>query len=124
MKKILIVDDHRDIRELVDATLDSEDYQIFQAENGEQAIATAKQHDFDLIIMDIHMHGAVDGLEATRIIKTDPRMKKCKIIMLTAHGEDENREQSFQYGADGYFCKPFSPLQLLQKVESILDPPA
>ena len=121
MKKILIVDDQREIRELVDATLGSEDYQIFQAENGEQALETAKRNNFDLIIMDIHMHGAVDGLEATRIIKNDPRMKKCKIIMLTGDGADDNREQSLECGADDYFSKPFSPLQLIQKIESILD---
>ncbi len=121
MKKILIVDDDPGIRKLVDATLRSDDYQIFQAESGEQAIEIARAEKPDLIIMDIMMPGDIDGFEATRIIKSDPETKKCAIIILSGKGQDAEREKGFTAGADDYFTKPFSPLALIKKVEEVLD---
>ena len=72
MKKILVVDDYLEIRELVETTLTLGDYQIFQAESGEAAIGVAKVEKPDLIIMDVTMPGSIDGLKAARIIKDDP----------------------------------------------------
>jgi len=120
MKKILIVDDDAGIRELVDTTLRSDDYQIFQAENGEQAIELAKAEKPDLIIMDIMMPGDVDGLETTQILKNDPETKNCQIIMLTGRGQKDDREKSLEAGADDFFAKPFSPLALIRKVEEVM----
>jgi len=121
MKKILIVDDDAGIRELVDMTLRSDDYHIFQAENGQQAIKIARAEKPDLIIMDVMMPGGMDGFEATRIIKSDPETKKCAIIILSGKGQDAEREKGFAAGADDYFTKPFSPLALIKKVEEVLD---
>ena len=121
MKKILIVDDDAGIRELVDMTLRSDDYHIFQAENGQQAIKIARAEKPDLIIMDVMMPGDIDGFEATRIIKSDPETKKCAIIILSGKGQDAEREKGFTAGADDYFTKPFSPLALIKKVEEVLD---
>ena len=120
MKKILVVDDYREIRELVTTTLTLRDYQIFQAESGEAAIGVAKAEKPDLIIMDITMPGSIDGLEAARMIKDDPDTENCKIIMLTGMGQDTYRKQGLEAGADDYFVKPFSPLALLNKVEETL----
>lgn len=120
MKKILIVDDQLEVRELVEVTLRVEDYRILQAENGEKAIEIARAEKPDLIIMDIMMPGSVDGLEATRILKNDPETKDCKIIMLTAKGQEADREAGFEAGANDYFIKPFSPLELIKKVEEAL----
>ena len=120
MKKILIVDDDAGIRELVNTTLRSDDYQIFQAENGEKAIEIARADKPDLIIMDIMMPGEIDGLEATRIIKNDLETKNCHIIMLTGRGQKSDREKSLDAGAADFFEKPFSPLALIKKVEEIL----
>ncbi len=120
MKKILIVDDQSEVRELVGITLKSEDYQIFKADNGEKAIKIAKAEKPDLIIMDIMMPGTLDGLDATRIIKNNMELKNCKIILLTAKGQQIDEEKGFKAGADEYFIKPLSPLELIDKVEKVL----
>jgi len=120
MKKILIVDDQIEVRELVEVTLRVEDYQIFQAKSGEEAIEIAKAEKPELIIMDIMMPGGMDGLEATRILKNDSETKECTIIMLTAKGQQADREAGLEAGADDYFAKPFSPLELIKKVEEVL----
>ena len=64
---------------------------------------------------------AVDGLEATRILKNDTETKECTIVMLTAKGQEADREKGFEVGADDYFTKPFSPLELIKKVEEVLE---
>jgi len=120
MKKILIVDDQLEVRELVEVTLRVEDYRILQAENGEKAIEIARAEKPDLIIMDIMMPGGMDGLEAARILKNDPETKGCKIIMLTAKGQEADKEAGLEAGTDDYFVKPFSPLELIKKVEEAL----
>ena len=120
MKKILVVDDQLEVRELVGVTLRSDDYQVIQAESGEKAVEIARAEKPDLIIMDIMMPGGMDGLEATHIIKNDPETKDCQIVMLTAKGQQVDREKGVEAGADDYFVKPFSPLELIKKVEEIL----
>ena len=120
MKKILIVDDQLDIRRLVEITLSVENYRIIQAESGQEAINIVKAEKPDLIIMDIAMPGVIDGLEATRILKNDPETKGCLIILLTAKGQGNDKKRGFTAGADDYFVKPFSPLELIQKVEEVL----
>jgi two-component system alkaline phosphatase synthesis response regulator PhoP len=70
--------------------------------------------------MDIMMPGTVDGLEATRLLKKDPKIKSCQIIMLTSKSEQKDQEKGFKAGADDYFVKPFSPLDLIKKVEEVL----
>jgi two-component system, OmpR family, phosphate regulon response regulator PhoB len=120
MKKILIVDDQVEVRELVEVTLRTEDFQIFQAKSGEEAIEIAKSEKPKLIIMDIMMPGGMDGLEATRIIKNDPETKDCTVVMLTAKGQQADREVGLKAGASDYFAKPFSPLDLMKKVDEVL----
>jgi CheY-like chemotaxis protein len=120
MKKILIVDDQSEIRELLDMTLKSDDYDIFQAESGQKAIDIAKKEKPDLIIMDIAIPGGTEGIEITRTLKNDPDTKNSKIIMLTGRGIDTNRKKSLDAGADDFFAKPFSPLALIKKVEEVL----
>ena len=120
MKKILIVDDRLEVRELVEVTLRSDDYQVLQAESGEKAIKIARAEKPDLIIMDIMMPGGMDGLEATRILKNDPETKGSTIIMLTAKGQEADRKKGFEAGVNDYFVKPFSPLELIKKVEEVL----
>ncbi len=120
MKKILIVDDQKEIRELVEVTLRLEDYKIFQAKNGDEAIKLARAEKPDLVIMDVMMPGGIDGLEATRVLKNDPETKGCQIIMLTGKGKQDDQEKGFKAGVDDYFSKPFSPLELIKKVEEVL----
>ena len=120
MKRILIVDDQKEVRELVEMTLGVGDYQVLQAKSGKEAVEIVKLEKPDLIIMDVMMPGKIDGLEATRILKKDPETKACTIIMLTAKGQEADKEEGFNAGADDYFAKPFSPLELIKKVEEVL----
>ncbi|OGK09594.1 MAG: two-component system response regulator [Candidatus Riflebacteria bacterium RBG_13_59_9] len=121
MKKILIVDDQEQVRELVEVTLSGKDYEVLQADNGRRALEIVYAEKPHLVLMDIMMPGAVDGLEATRIIKDTPALSGCKVIMLTAKGQESDKNLGQQAGADGYFVKPFSPLELMNKIAEILD---
>jgi len=120
MKKILIVDDRIEVRKLVEVTLEVENYQLLQADSAEKALEIARREKPDLILMDIMMPGGMDGLEATRILKKDPETKNCAVIILTAMGQEYDLIEGKKAGADDYFIKPFSPLDLLRKVEEIL----
>ncbi|MFQ5449318.1 MAG: PleD family two-component system response regulator [Nitrospinaceae bacterium] len=121
MKKILIVDDQTDIRELIAETLGADEFRILKSGTGRQAVDTAKMEKPDLIIMDIMMPGEIDGLEATRLIKADPRTRECHIILLSAKGQEADRIRGKSVGANDYFVKPFSPTDLLNKVEETLN---
>ena len=121
MRKIMIVDDQPEVRELVNITLSSEEYQILETDSGEKAIEIAKYEKPDLILMDLMMPGSIDGLEATKVIKSNPDTKDMYIIILTAKGQKKDIEIGMQAGADNYLTKPFSPLNLCMKVEEILN---
>ena len=118
--KILIVDDKEEVRELVEVTLGIEDYTILKASSGLEAVQVTKAERPNLIIMDVMMPGEIDGFEATRQIKSDSETKQCKVIMLTGKGQDVDKQKGDEVGADGYFVKPFSPLELIRKVEDFL----
>lgn len=120
MKKILIVDDEPGIRKLVESTLKSKEYHILQAEDGTKAVDIAREENPDIILMDIMMPGGIDGFEATRILKNDPKTRESIIIILSAKGQKEDLAKGLQSGADGYFTKPFSPLALVKKLEEVL----
>jgi two-component system phosphate regulon response regulator PhoB len=121
MKKILIVDDQMEVRELVDVTLRASDVTILKAGSGEEAVKISRKEKPDLIIMDIMMPGKIDGIEATRILKSDEATRGITILILTAKGQKNDKEKGFAVGADGYFIKPFSPLELIKKVEEVLE---
>jgi len=121
MKKILVVDDQQEIRDLVEVTLRVADFKIFKAETGEKAIKIAREEKPELIIMDVMMPGSIDGLEATRQIKADKKTRSCYVLLLTAKGQTDDIEAGKDAGADEYFVKPFSPLELIRKVEEILE---
>jgi CheY-like chemotaxis protein len=121
MKKILIVDDQVEVRELVQVTLEIGDYQILTAENGQQAIEIAQVEQPDIILMDIMMPGSrVDGLEACRRLKANPATADITIVMLSAKGQESDISAGEAAGADDYFTKPFSPIALIEKVEQVI----
>jgi two-component system, OmpR family, phosphate regulon response regulator PhoB len=121
VKKILIVDDMEEVRDLVEKTLRRSGRQVFKAETGEKGVEIAVQEQPDVIMMDIMMPGTLDGLEATRMLKHDPRTKECTVILLTARGQAADVQKGMQAGADDYMVKPFSPLELMRKVDKILE---
>ena len=120
MKTVLIVDDKVELRDLVEVTLRGGDYRILQAENGVQALELARAEAPDLMLLDVMMPGGKDGFEVCAELKSDPATAGITIIMLTAKGQEVDKARGREVKADGYYTKPFSPLELLQKVEEIL----
>jgi CheY-like chemotaxis protein len=125
MKKILIVDDQLEVRELVQVTLEIGDYQILTAENGREAVEMAQREHPDIILLDIMMPGSdIDGLEACRQLKSDASTNNITIVMLSAKGQEDDIEIGRAAGADDYFTKPFSPIALIEKVEEVMSRPS
>ncbi len=121
MKKILIVDDQIEVRELVQVTLEIGDYQILTAENGQEALEISWAEHPDIVLMDIMMPGSeVDGIEACRRLKADPKTADITVVMLSAKGQENDILAGKAAGADDYFTKPFSPIALIEKVEQVI----
>lgn len=116
MKKILIVDDHADIRKLIRMTLEFEDYDIYEAETGEAALLIAHAVQPELVLLDVMMPGGMDGLEVCRRLKADPVLGDVRVMLLSARGQSHDREAGLQAGAEAYLVKPFSPLQLIDTI--------
>ncbi len=119
MKKILIVDDHSDIRKLIRMTLEFDGYEIHEAADGESALQVAATLRPDLVLLDVMMPGAFDGLETCRRIKADPVQGRAHVMLLSARGQSRDREAGLQSGADAYLVKPFSPLQLIDSISAL-----
>ncbi|MCY4746398.1 response regulator [Pelomonas sp. UHG3] len=122
MKKILIVDDHADIRRLIRMTLEFEDYAIEEAGDGESALRMAQTLKPDLVLLDVMMPGTVNGLEVCRRLRADVTATAPRVIMLSARGQASDREAGLQAGADTYLVKPFSPLQLINCIAQLWAP--
>lgn len=120
MKKILIVEDHADIRRLIRMSLEFESYEVHEAATASEGLAASETLEPDLVLMDVMMPGDLDGLDACRRIKAGPRGGHCRVVMLSARGMDADRERGFAAGADAYLVKPFSPLQLIQVIDQML----
>lgn len=119
--KLMIVDDEDGVRALVRMTLDGGAYQIIEASDGTEALVLARDHRPDLVLLDI-MLPDLSGLEVCRQLKSDPDLGPMTVVMLTARAQTADLSDAEQAGADGYFTKPFSPLALTRKVETILGP--
>jgi len=121
MKKILIVDDQPDIRELIEVTLDMGSYELLLAGSGPEALKMVNENIPDLILLDVMMaEGDIDGFAVCKEIKSSPKTKHIIVIMVTAKGQNEDKEEGLKAGADGYFVKPFSPLDLIRRIEKEL----
>ena len=117
--RILIVEDEKDILELVKYNLEKEGYYVSTAPSAEDALNILEKESVQLILLDLMLPG-VDGLEACRIIKQDPKTKNIPIIMLTAKSEESDVVVGLQLGADDYVTKPFSPKVLLARVKAVV----
>ncbi|PUV22734.1 MULTISPECIES: response regulator transcription factor [Sphingobacterium] len=118
-QKILIVDDEKDILDLIAFNLNREGYQVSTAQNGEEAIQVAKQVNPDLIILDVMMP-KMDGIEACRIMRAMPEFKNTFMVFLTARSEEYSEIAGFHVGADDYIAKPIKPRALMSRINAIL----
>ncbi|HEY0668194.1 MAG TPA: response regulator transcription factor [Sphingobacteriaceae bacterium] len=117
--KILIVDDEPDILELIEYNLKKENYQVFTAVSGQEAVTKARKVLPDLIILDIMMPG-MDGIEACRILRGMPEFKNTFMVFLTARSEEYSEIAGFNVGADDYIAKPIKPRALISRINAIL----
>jgi two-component system phosphate regulon response regulator PhoB len=116
MKKLLIADDENGIRTLVRMTLESEKYEILEAFDGPGALRAAREHQPDLILLDIEMPG-MTGIEVCKALKADSQTAGITVVMLTAKADESDRLEGEASGADDYITKPFSPVALMRKVD-------
>ncbi len=114
--RILVVDDERVVTEVVERYLQQEDFEVFLAADGHQALESARQWHPDLVVLDLMLPG-MDGLEVCRNIRKESSMP---IIMLTAKGEETDRIVGLELGADDYVVKPFSPRELVARIKTVL----
>lgn len=115
-KKILIVDDEKNIRNVIKEYAKFDGFETFEAEDGMQAVEMCRTQDFDLIIMDIMMP-KLDGYSAVREIR---KTKQIPVIMLSAKGEEYDKLFGFELGVDDYVTKPFSPKELLARIRAVM----
>src|SRR6266571_4681000 len=118
-KRILVVEDQPDTRQIIRDMLADTGYEISEAENGEAALAAIAKQRPDLILMDIQLP-IMDGYAATRRIKADPSLRTIPIIAVTSYALNGEEQIARAAGCDDYVPKPFSPRQLLAKVRQYL----
>ena len=118
-KRILVVEDQEDNRQILRDLLGSTGYEMVEAENGQDALTVAAAELPDLILMDIQLPG-IDGYEATRRIRALPEVGTMPIIAVTSYALSGDEAKAREAGCDGYVAKPFSPRQLLAKVREFV----
>lgn len=119
MRTVLIADDEPSMRLLVHATIESDDYNVVEAADGAEAWSMIQEHKPSLVLLDVQMPGRT-GIEVLRAIKSNPALKATKVILLTSKAQESDVEAGLIAGADFYLTKPFSPLDLLTRVEEAL----
>ncbi|MCE1191200.1 MAG: response regulator [Acidovorax sp.] len=118
-QRILIIEDHADIRRLIRMTLEFEDHEIHEAVNADEGLAAVQQWRPQLLLLDVMMPGSMDGLELCRRVKSDPALGCPWVVLLTARGQSQDIEAGMMAGADAYLLKPFSPLKLIETINSL-----
>lgn len=117
--RILVVDDEPHIRRVLSAVLEGRGYQVTMASDGTEGLHELGVLGADLVILDLMMPGA-SGLEILSKIRSDPRRPDLPVIILTAKGQDTDRDAALAGGANDFLTKPFSPKKLLARIEEIL----
>jgi two-component system cell cycle response regulator DivK len=113
------VEDHEDNRRILRDLLTNVGFQLIEAETGPDGVEMAKMHQPDLILMDLQLPG-IDGYEATRRIRADPRLSSVPIIAVTSYALSGDEERAFAAGCSAYISKPYSPRQLLASIREHL----
>ncbi|MFZ2987659.1 response regulator transcription factor [Ideonella sp.] len=113
MKKVLIVEDHADIRRLIRMSLEFENCELHEAPDAAVGWEMAREIQPDLVFLDVMMPGELSGLDLCRAIKGNPHMGTVAVVVLSARGSAADQEAGLRAGADAYLVKPFSVMQLL-----------
>ncbi|SDB45148.1 two-component system, OmpR family, phosphate regulon response regulator PhoB [Desulfonatronum thiosulfatophilum] len=117
--KVLVIEDEEDIQNLLLLNLESSGYKVFVTDNGFDGLKVAREELPEVILLDL-MLPHMDGLEMCRRLKSDPKLKQIKVLMLTAKGEEVDRIVGFELGADDYVVKPFSIRELLLRIKALI----
>lgn len=118
MTKILIVEDELSIRKFLKISLKRENFDVIEAGNGEDGVQKAREENPDIVILDIMLGNGIDGFKVCEILKKD--YPELGVIMLTARGQDSDRINGLEFGADHYLVKPFNPMELIAIIKSLL----
>jgi DNA-binding response OmpR family regulator len=118
--KVLVVDDDAHIRELVQMKLQGAGHEVITANDGEEGLARARNEGPGLVLLDIAMP-KLTGLEVCEALRADPATANLPIVLITARSGEVDVERGFAAGADDYITKPFSPRELLHRLEAILE---
>src|SRR5207302_2024617 len=116
MTTVLIADDEQSLRLLVSATMMSDEYEVVEASDGDEAWELLRQYRPRVALLDVQMPGRT-GLELTHEIRSDPELAKTFVVLLTSKAQQADIQAGLAVGADRYLTKPFSPLELLTIVE-------
>jgi DNA-binding response OmpR family regulator len=119
-RRILVVDDEPHIRRLLATRLEAEGYDVAEADDGVRGLAALEAAPPDLVLLDVMMPGA-SGLEVLATIRAHPEHAALPVIILTAKGQDGDRELAMAGGATDFITKPFSPMKLLARIRDLLD---
>ena len=118
--RILIVEDQPDICKLIRMTLEFGDFEIHEANDGESGLNMARAIRPAIVLLDVMMPGLLDGYQVCARIKQDPALSAIQVVMLTARGQVSDIAAGQAAGADAYLVKPFSPLELIERVEAMV----
>jgi DNA-binding response OmpR family regulator len=116
---ILVAEDDRDIAELISHYLKKSGWSAHVAGTGDEALAHARAHPVDAIVLDLMLPG-IDGLEVCRALRSDRTTAAVPVIMLTARADEQDRIRGLELGADDYIAKPFSPNELVARIRAVL----
>lgn len=119
LRAVLIADDEPSMRLLVHATIESDDYTVIEAVDGNEAWKIIQEQKPSLVLLDVQMPGR-SGLEVLALVKGDPTLSSTRVILLTSKAQETDVEKGLIAGADFYLTKPFSPLDLLTRVDEAL----
>lgn len=118
-KRILLVDDEKDLVDMIKLRLEANDYEVIMAHDGQEALDKARREKPDLIILDL-MIPKMDGYKVCRMLKFDEKYKNIPVILFTARAQEKDIALGKEVGGDAYITKPFDPLILLGKIQELL----
>jgi len=123
MTTVVIGEDDRDIRELIELILDEDGYTTAVAATGVDALELCRRERPALVLLDVSMPGELSGLEVCRRIRSDDELRGVRVMLLTARAREQDVQAGYAAGADDYLVKPFTPVELARRIEGLLRSP-